>query len=183
MGYSCSLDLQTCHPGFGQAGGKAGRQAVEQSDAGVLCRRSQTAPIFILVFSLARANSYFLPCFLSSVFLVLLFDLDDGGTFFGTVDFHHWLHFGLELKCIWPGKSRHRWGALPSMRCVSTGAYVWEWLTLVRHSAWLWLVVLIREQWILVNQITATGWTHRHWIFPQLTCFLFYWSWWQFKQT
>ena len=45
----------------------------------------------------------------------------------------------------------------------------WEWLTLLRHSPWLWLVVLIREQWILANQIRATGWSHR-----QLTCIWFY---------
>ena len=48
-------------------------------------------------------------------------------------------------------------------------AYAREWLTLLRHSPWLWLVVLIQERWIFANQITATKWSHR-----QLTCILFY---------
>ena len=30
------------------------------------------------------------------------------------------------------------------------------------------------ERWILVNQIIATGWSHRQWIFTQLICILFY---------
>ena len=44
-----------------------------------------------------------------------------------------------------------------------------EWLTFLRHPPWLWLVVMIQEWWILANQITATGWSHR-----QLTCIWFY---------
>ena len=53
-------------------------------------------------------------------------------------------------------------------------AYAREWLTLLRHSPWLWLAALTRELWILANQITLTGWSHRQWIFTQLTCILFY---------
>ena len=34
--------------------------------------------------------------------------------------------------------------------------------------------VLSQERWILANQITATGWSHRLGIFTQLTCILFY---------
>ena len=49
-----------------------------------------------------------------------------------------------------------------------------EWLTLVRHSPWLWLIVLRQEWGILANQITATGWSHRQRSFTQLTCNLFY---------
>ena len=75
-----------------------------------------------------------------------------------------------ELGHFWPGKSRH-------CACTGRGTAVWwrgaEWLTLLRHSPWLWLVVLSREWWILANQITATGWSHRQWIFTQLTCILF----------
>ena len=52
--------------------------------------------------------------------------------------------------------------------------YAQEWLTLLRHSPWLWLVLLSVEWWILANQITATGWSHRQLIFTQLTCILFY---------
>ena len=44
-------------------------------------------------------------------------------------------------------------------------AYLWEWLTLLRHSPWLWLVLLSRGQWILANQIR---------VFTQLTCILFH---------
>ena len=51
--------------------------------------------------------------------------------------------------------------------------YAQEWLTLLRHSPWLWLVVLIQERWI-ANQITATGWSHWQWTFTQLTCILFF---------
>ena len=36
------------------------------------------------------------------------------------------------------------------------------------------MVVLILERWILANQITATGSTHRQRMFTQLTCILFY---------
>ena len=38
-----------------------------------------------LVFSLARSNSFFTCCFSSSVFLFPLFDVGDGGAFFGSV--------------------------------------------------------------------------------------------------
>ena len=54
-------------------------------------------------------------------------------------------------------------GGLPAV-------YAREWLTLLRHSPWLWLVVFPWERWILANQIRATGWSHRQWIFTQLTC-------------
>ena len=52
--------------------------------------------------------------------------------------------------------------------------YAQEWLTLLRHSPWHWLVMLIGERLILANQITATGCIHRQWIFTQLTCIIFY---------
>ena len=56
----------------------------------------------------------------------------------------------------------------------STAAHARAWLTRLRHSPWLWLAALIRERWILANQITATGWSHKQWIFTQLICILFY---------
>ena len=34
-------------------------------------------------------------------------------------------------------------------------------VTLLRHSPWLWLVVLTRKRWNFANQIRATGWSHR----------------------
>ena len=129
------------------------------------------APIFILVFSLTRSSSFFLHCFYSSVLLFLLLDVANGRTFFCSVVsppfFTVW---------VWPGKSRH-------CSCVGEGhcpvhtvlgrwgcqQYSPAWLTPLRHSPWLWLVVLIWERWILANQITATGWSHR-----QLNCLLFY---------
>ena len=43
------------------------------------------APIFVLVFSLARFNSFFVHCFSSSAFLFLLFDVGNGGAFFTSV--------------------------------------------------------------------------------------------------
>ena len=64
-----------------------------------------------------------------------------------------------------------------------TAVYAGEWLTFLRHSPWLWLVVLSREWWILASEIRATGWTHRQWIFTQLTYILFTCqindNWWQ----
>ena len=53
-------------------------------------------------------------------------------------------------------------------------ACAWEWLTLLRHSPWLWLVVLSWERCILTNKNGATRWSHRQWIFTQLTSILFY---------
>ena len=44
-------------------------------------------------------------------------------------------------------------------------AYAQESLSLLRHSPWLWLVVFYQEWWFLANQIRATGWSHRQWIF------------------
>ena len=90
------------------------------------------------------------------------------------------LQFGLELKAsdqVWAGTvpvwgrgtaqyTLHEGGGLPAV-------YAQEWLTLLRHSPWLWFVVLIQKRWILANEITATGWTHRQRIFKQLTCILF----------
>ena len=73
------------------------------------------------------------------------------------------------LFTVWAWTYLTRWelhlcegGGLPAV-------YAQEWLTLPRHAPWLWLVVLIQERWILANQITATGWSHR-----QLTCIWFY---------
>ena len=106
------------------------------------------ALIFILVFSLS--NSCFWHWFFSSVFLFLLFDVGSGGAFF----------------------VRER--QLLTTRCVREGGGAQEWLTLLRHSPWLWLVVFYREQRILANQITTTGWSHRQWIITQLTCISFY---------
>ena len=77
-------------------------------------------------------------------------------------------------------KAGLRWGRVEDvsrMLCEGGGLpaeYAWEWLTLFRLSPWLWLVVLSQEWSILANQITATRWTHRQWIFTQLTCILFY---------
>ena len=88
---------------------------------------------------------------------------------------HHCLQFGLEH--IWPGKSRHCSCSGEGHCPVGTEggtAYAREWLTLRKHSPWLWFVVLARERWNFANQMTATGWSHRQWIFPQLTCIVFY---------
>ena len=117
------------------------------------------SPMFILVFSLARSNSFFLLCFSSSVFSSLWC-----GQWRGVCPplllsgLCHCIQFGLE--CTWPGKSRH---------CVGEGlpaAYAQAWLSLLRHSPWLWLVELIREQWILRIKLqplggpTASGFLH-----------------------
>ena len=74
----------------------------------------------------------------------------------------------LQLEPIWPGESRH---CVVEGHCLASvvwgwpAAYARAWLTLLRHSSWLWLVLLIQERWILANQITATGWSHRQGIF------------------
>ena len=86
----------------------------------------------------------------------------------------HCLQFGLES--IWPGKSRHytcageghcpvcaAWGRGPASSICTRVIDTSQTLT------WLWLVVLSQEQWIIANNIIATGWSHR-W----LTCMLFY---------
>ena len=125
------------------------------------------APIFIQVFSLARSNSLFLHCFSLSVLLFLLFDVGNGGAFYCSVVSPPLFAVWVWAWTIWRGKNRY---------CVGEGhcPVHTEWLTLLRHSPWLWLVVLIWERRILANQITATGWSHRQWIFTQLTCTLFY---------
>ena len=80
----------------------------------------------------------------------------------------------LEHECFWSGKNRYcacaGEGHFPV--CTAGGRVAQEWLTLLRHSPWLWLVVLTWEWWILANQIEATGWSHRQWIFTQLACIL-----------
>ena len=97
------------------------------------------ALIFILVFSLAWTNSFFLHCFF---FLFLLFDEGNGGHFLALLSLsvlRHCLQFGLES--IWPGKREEGRGAA-QYRTGLPAAYAWEWLTLLRYSPWLWLVVL-----------------------------------------
>ena len=132
------------------------------------------APIFILVFSLAWSNSFFLHYFSSSAFLFLLFDVGNGGAFFGSVV----VVCSPPLFTVWAWKYMtrkalrlHVGGLVRAVRATLGGllaANAWEWLTLLRHSPWLWFVVLT-QWWILANHIRATGW-----IFTQLTCILFY---------
>ena len=119
----------------------------------------------------ALMNRYFLPTP----------NVGNGEAFFGSVVvvcsppmFTVW------LESIWPGKRRHCACAgigtakyTLHERGGPTAAFAPEWLTFFRHSPWLWLVVLCREQWVLANQITTTGWI-RQWTFTQLICFLFY---------
>ena len=94
------------------------------------------APIFILVFSLARSNSFFLHCFSLSVFLILLFEVGNGGAFYGSVVLLsvlcHWLQFGHENRGTVEYAQREVGGLLTA--CAR------EWLTFLRHSPWLWLV-------------------------------------------
>ena len=80
-------------------------------------------PIFILVFSLALSNSFFLYCFSLSVFLFLLFDVGNGGAFFSTVV----VVCSLPLFTVWGWTYLTRWeqtlhlcggGALPSTCCM-----------------------------------------------------------------
>ena len=63
---------------------------------------------FIIVLPLAWSNSLFLHCFSLSVFLFLLFDMDNGGAFISALlllsVLHHCLQFG--FASIWLGKSR-----------------------------------------------------------------------------
>ena len=66
--------------------------------------------IFILVFSLAQSNYFFLRCFSLSVFLFLLFVVGTGGAFLALLlssVLCHCFQVGLELEHIWPDKSRH----------------------------------------------------------------------------
>ena len=85
------------------------------------------------------------------------------------------LQFKFELEGIWPGKSRH-YTCVGEGHCpVRTVQYaLCEGGGLPAACTRLWLVVLIRERWILSNRITATGWSHRQWIFTWQTYFLFY---------
>ena len=98
------------------------------------------APLFILTFSLAWSNSFFLHCFSASGFLFLLFDVGNGGAFFCSV-----VICSLPFFTVWPwmyvvragtasaqGKGSadyalHEGGGLPLV-------YACEWLTLLGHS-------------------------------------------------
>ena len=118
-----------------------------------------------LVFSPARSTSLFLHCFSSSVFFIFLFVCfwrrHSSALLLSVL--HHCLQFGLELERIWPGKSR-------CCAWVREGSCQQrEWLTFLRPAPWLWLAMLIWEQYILASQIRATEWIHK-----QLTCNLFY---------
>ena len=123
------------------------------------------APIFGRVFSLTQSKSLFLHFFSLSVFLFLLFDVGNGGAFLALLllsVLRHCLQF--ELKRIWPGKSRH-------CTCAGEGhcpvCPVWgrraassictEWLTLLRHAPWLWLVLLIRSCGFLQIKLGPLG--------------------------
>ena len=66
-----------------------------------------TAPIFLLVFSLARSNSLFLHCFSSSYFLPLTWAMVGHVSALLSSILCHCLQFGLKLDLNWPGESRH----------------------------------------------------------------------------
>ena len=90
------------------------------------------APIFILVFSLARSNSFFSHCCSSSVFLFLLFDVGNGGAFCCSVaslpSFTVWVWFDQ----VRVGTARGR-GTAQYVLCKERrlpAAYTWAWLTL-----------------------------------------------------
>ena len=98
---------------------------------------------------------YFLHSFSSSVFLLFLFDVGNGGAFCCCLSaIVYSLSFILNPSDqVGAGTAQyalHGGGGLPA---------AYAQLTLFRRSPWLWLVVLIREQWILANQIMATGWS------------------------
>ena len=64
--------------------------------------------------------------------------------------------------------------ALPSTCMREGGCQQRMYTILLTNSLWLWLVVFSWQRWILAIQITATGWSHRQWIFTQLTCIKVY---------
>ena len=60
---------------------------------------------------------------------------------------------GLSLNHIFPGMHGYcTWRG--AGHCTARAQ---EWLTLLRHSPWLWL-----ERWIQANQTGAIGWSYRH---------------------
>ena len=65
------------------------------------------APIFILIFALARSSSLFLLCFSLSVFLFPLFDVGNSEAFFGSVVVVYSPPlFTVWAWSIWPSKGR-----------------------------------------------------------------------------
>ena len=139
-----------------------------------LCVVLESLEIPLLPPPLKRCSNIY-PCFVSgSVQFFLLTPLFFISLLISSLWHGQWWGI-LQLYCStrWEQALRlYRWGALASRCCMREGGCqlrAREWLTPLRHSPWLWLVVLILERWILTNQITATGWSHR-----QLTCMLFY---------
>ena len=109
------------------------------------------ALIFIPVFSLAL---FYLHCFSSSLFL-FLFDKGNDGAFFCSIG---------EGRC--PVHAAWGKGAASSI-CTR--------MKLVRHSPWLWMIVLSQEQRLFLQiKLQPPGGATDSIFFIQLTCILFY---------
>ena len=126
------------------------------------------APIFVLVFSLARSSSFFLHCFASSVFLFLPFDMGSGGANCGT---------GVLLLCCLPAivstlslnlSDQVRAGAAWGRGL--TAVYVWAWLTLLVHTlAQTLLLALIGC--VKTGAVDSCKSNYSHWVEPQTVDF------------
>ena len=139
--------------------------------------------ILILVFFLARSSSMFLHCFFFLHSFFFFFSLTRAmlrhcialSYLFSSIVYSLSLNVSDQVRA----DTVPVWGRGTAQYTLYEGgemeaAYSWEWLTLFRHSPQLWLVGSYRDRWILANQIRAIGWSHRQWIFTQLTCILFY---------
>ena len=139
------------------------------------------APMFIIVFSLAQSNSSFLHGFSSSVFLFLLFDMGNGGAFFGSAVVCSPVVCSPPLFIVWVGAWSFWTGEGRHCTCVGEGhcpvglhergcLLVCKRMIDTSQTHPLALIGCVDpRRWILANQITATGRSHR-----QLTCILFY---------
>ena len=100
---------------------------------------------------------------------------------------HHCLQFGLELELFGPHRQAWRLcggGALLGVLSGGGGllsACAREWVTLLRHSPWLWLVVLIQSSGCLQIKLGPLGGaTDSVFLYSWTVSYCTVRSWWQF---
>ena len=112
---------------------------------------------------LKSASSDIYPSFLSGFFNFFCLTWAMVTQFSTLLTPHHCLQFGLDLESIWPDKGRccacraeGHWPVLLERGGCQKRTQV-EWLTLLRHAPWLWLVVLIPSGGFLQIKLQPLG--------------------------